>query len=80
MRSREFDGDHCRELREDRKLTLKELAAQVSKQFGIPTTESTVSKWECGDRSPSPKRFGALCQALGVAEDELLRDREEGAA
>lgn len=80
MRSREFNGERLRELREKRKLTLKELAAIVSEEFGVPVTDSTVSKWELGDRSPTPKRFGALCRALRVHEEALLHDREAGAA
>lgn len=80
MRSREFNGQRCRELREQQQLTLKELAARVSEEFGVPITESIVSKWERGDRSPSPKRFGPLCRALGVDEEALLRGREAGAA
>lgn len=80
MRSRDFDGVRCRELREERKLTLKELAALTSQEFGGPVTESIVSKWELGTRSPSPKRFGALCRALRIHEEALLADRLAGAA
>ena len=79
MRSREFNGERCREVREKRKLTLQELADLISDILGYPVTVSSVSKWELGHRSPNPKRFGALCQALQVTEAFLLVDREVAA-
>ncbi len=80
MRSREFDRARCRELREHHKLTLAELAERITQEFGGPVSKYAVSRWEGGTRSPSPKRFGALCRALAVDEEELLIQREVGAA
>lgn len=80
MKAREFDGARCREIREQRKLTLEELALLVSEELGFPVTKWAICKWELGVRSPSPKRFGALCRALRVEEEDLLISRQAGAA
>lgn len=80
MRAREFNGGRCRELRERHKLTLVELAERITEEVGLPVSKYAVSKWERGTRSPSPKRFGALCRVLAVDEEELLLQREAGAA
>lgn len=82
MKAREFNGERCREIREQRKLTQPELAALISAddEFGGSVTKWAVSKWEAGVRSPSPKRFGALCRALRVDEEVLLISRAARAA
>ena len=80
MRSREFDGTWCRELRESAGLSARELAAAATQPPDASITESAVCRWERGDRSPSPKRLIALALALGVKPEELLVKRAAGAA
>lgn len=69
-----LDGARVRAIREERALTLRELAARVADASGDSVAESTVSTWETGRRQPTPKHFQALCSALGVSREALLRD------
>ena len=44
--------------------------ADIARKIGV--TRETVSKWESGDKEPSPEHLRELALALGVAADYLL--------
>ena len=53
------------ELRKDKNLSQKELAARLA-AYGVEVTNQAVSKWEKGLTQPSATQFLALCRALDV--------------
>lgn len=80
MRSRKLNGRQLRAIREDRALTLLQLAAKVGEAVGGTVAESTVCKWELGERQPNPLHFRGLCTALEVGKEELLEAEAEQVA
>jgi transcriptional regulator with XRE-family HTH domain len=82
MQSREVDGGRLRAKREERELTVVQLAALVSiERDGRPVNPSTIHKLESGARQPSAALFGAICRALRCAKADLLAsDRPEKAS
>lgn len=72
MRSRTLNGPRLREIREERALTLLQLAAKVGESLGNSVAESTISNWERGTRQPTAKHFKALCEALDLPRETLL--------
>lgn len=54
------------ELREQRKLTQKEVAVKLG------VAESTISMYESGQRKPPLDRFKKLAEILGVSTDVLI--------
>ncbi len=54
-------GNELRKLRSERGLTLVAVAVLVGVDF------STVSRWESGDRTPTPQHVVTLAKALGVS-------------
>jgi len=59
-------GNRLRELRKQRNLTQKQLAAQIG------VRNSIISFYEMGDRSPSPEVIIKLAAVLHVSTDYLM--------
>lgn len=59
--------ENLRRAREQRELTLSELARAVG------TKRQNLWSWESGRTSPSLEMLPALAAALGVSVDDLLR-------
>lgn len=59
-------GERLRQLRKQKKLTQKQLAALIG------VKNSIVSFYEVGDRIPSPEIIIKLATTLGVSADYLL--------
>ncbi len=59
-------GEKLRQLRKEKKLTQKELAALIG------VKNSVISFYELGDRIPSPEVIRRLAIALHVSADYLL--------
>ena len=59
-------GERIKELRAEKGLTQKELAAELS--ITIPT----LSHWECNYQEPSSKDIINLCKFFGISTDYLL--------
>ena len=59
-------GERLRQLRKQKKLTQKQLAALIG------VKNSIVSFYEVGDRIPSPEMLVKLAMTLGVSADYLL--------
>ena len=55
-----------RELREEKGLLQSQLATQLN------FTQTTISKWELGDREPNADTIILLAQFFGVTTDYLL--------
>lgn len=58
-------GDRIRELREERDLTLRDVAAELD------VSASFISDIELGRRDPSDERIRQLARILGTTQDEL---------
>ena len=63
-----------RELRKQRGLTMKELGEKIG------VSESTISLYETGRRSPSYEILLKIAEYFGVSVDYLLRGNEEKTA
>ena len=72
MLSARVDHHRLREIREDRELTTKQVAALLSAELGRTVHQSTVSKYERGVRQPGVRTFGALCRVLRIQKSEVL--------
>lgn len=59
-------GERLRQLRKQKKLTQKQLAALIG------TKNSIISFYEVGERIPSPEVIMKLATVLGVTTDYLL--------
>ena len=62
-------SENIRLLREERKISQKELAEILG------VSNKTVSKWETGAGLPDINIIVPLSQALGVSTDEILKER-----
>ena len=62
-------GSFIQSLRKEEGLTQKDLGSKIG------VTNSTISRWEKGDRYPDAGMYEPLSQALGVAVAELLSGR-----
>ena len=60
-------GELIRELREERDLSLRELASK------IPVSAAFMSDVELGRRYPSDKHMKAIAQALGIPLEDLRK-------
>ena len=58
-------GEHIRELREERDLSLRELAAKIE------VSAAFMSDVELGRRHPSDKHMAAVARALGTSLEDL---------
>ena len=58
-------GEHIRELREERDLSLRELAAKIE------VSAAFMSDVELGRRQPSDKHMAAVARALGTSLEDL---------
>lgn len=61
-----MDGERLQELRKDRGLSQKQLAAMLN------LSEFTISSYEHGKTEPSDETFCALCDIFNVSADYLL--------
>ena len=61
-----FRGDILKELREDKKLTHKELSAKIN------YSTATISFWENGKKQPTAEAIIALAKFFNVSADYLL--------
>lgn len=59
-------GEKLKELRQDKGLTQKQAAEELS------VTVSTLSHWECNYQEPSFKDLLALCKFYEVSADYLI--------
>ena len=59
-------GQFIGQLRKEKNMTQKELAAQIG------VSDKTISKWETGNGLPDISSFDALCRALEINVNELL--------
>lgn len=59
-------GKFIHDLRKEKELTQKQLAAQVG------VSDKTISKWETGRGIPDTAIMNELCQVLGISINELL--------
>lgn len=59
-----------RELRETKGLLQRELAELVG------MSQSTVARWEAGDREPTLQTLPQLADVLGTSIDDLVRTTE----
>lgn len=74
---RAVSGTKIRELRESRRLTQHDLAS-ILRRAGFGTTQTTVSRWEDGQK-PQSSVIPALAEALGVGLLDLYSDEDEEA-
>jgi SOS-response transcriptional repressor LexA len=64
-------GPTLAELRRDKKLMQKDVAARLA-GYGVNVTAKTIYNWEKGVAQPNARQFIALCDVLGV-DDVLWR-------
>jgi len=58
--------ESLRLLRQDRRVSVRELAAAVAAECGCPVAASTVSRWERAVRLPAGERALALFRTVKV--------------
>jgi transcriptional regulator with XRE-family HTH domain len=76
MRTKTINGRKVLERREDKALTQRELAAQMSTVLGRNVDHTTISKIENGHDQCGAKFWEALAQVLQVDKNDLLEDEE----
>ena len=59
-------GKHLRELRTEKRLNQKELAAIIG------TNNSSICDWECGRSEPSFDALVKICKYFGISSDYML--------
>lgn len=67
-----IDGKRVRELRQERRMTLRELAEKVSVLHGKTISFQAVALIEDGQYEPSVSRTAALAAALEVGMNDIL--------
>lgn len=71
MLSAEAFGERLKQLRVDKKLTHAQLANLMF------VSQSTISRWESGDRTPDITILSRLAECLDVSLNDLLQDSQE---
>lgn len=64
--------NRLRELRENKKETLKELATEIKEAEMVEITPDALAKYERGDREPTPKMWKVLANFFNVSVPYLL--------
>ncbi len=72
MRTKTISGPKVLELREDKALTQRELAARLSEELGWNVHHTTISKIENGHDQCGAKFWEALARVLEVDKNKLL--------
>lgn len=78
-RSRIFNGGKARELREDKKINIVQLAEKIGEnpKTGKPWHRDTLTNIELGHHQPSLTLSHAWAEALDVPRSALLMDAPE---
>lgn len=64
-------GDTLKKLREERKLSMDEMANEL-KRYGVSPSKSMISRWENGKAEPSMEYARILAKYYNVSLDYLL--------
>lgn len=62
-------GENMKRARVTAGITQSELADKLG------VTQKNVSRWECGERTPSAITLAKICMALGASADDILELR-----
>lgn len=79
MRSGTINPTRLIAIREERELSVEQLAALVSHELNRRVNPTTLYKIQQGKRQPSAAMFGAICRSLRCAKDELFIPAEASA-
>ena len=74
-----FSGDKLKKLREKRKLTLRELSAELEKYYGhVVVDYSTLARWESNTRAcPRKSKLSMVADYLNVDINDFYIDADE---
>lgn len=68
-----YRGQRIKEMRENKKLSLRELAELVSKELGAPLSHSAIRRYEEGSAC-DVDILKAICDVLGYDIIELMKE------
>lgn len=65
---------NLKRLREEKKLTYRELADDLNKKYDVKFSKSTIQRWEENTSSPSIAHATALAHYFNVSLDDLTKN------
>lgn len=65
---------NLKRLREEKKLTYRELAEDLNKKYDVKFSKSTIQRWEENTSSPSIAHATALAHYFNVSLDDLTKN------
>lgn len=76
-RSKIFNGGKARDLREEKNITVRELAKLIEEHSDSAWSRDTIRNIELGHKQPGLKLSHAWANALDVLRSDLLMDAPE---